>query len=50
MKKMGFSITTAEGHFLTRCELKQEGQGIYLDTTFEKTVEKSVTVRKLTGC
>ncbi|PKD41450.1 hypothetical protein CWO84_04780 [Methylomonas sp. Kb3] len=47
MKKMGFSITTAEGHFLTRCELIREGQGIYLDTSFEKDVVKSVTVPKL---
>ena len=47
MKRMGFTVTTAEGHFLTRCEIKQEGESIYLDTSFEKDVVMSLTVRKL---
>ncbi|WP_446810292.1 hypothetical protein ACH50O_01465 [Methylomonas sp. 2BW1-5-20] len=46
MRKVGFTLTTAERHFLTRCELKREGQGVYLDTSFDKDVVQSLTVKK----
>jgi hypothetical protein len=47
MRKVGYTITTAERHFLTRCEIKQEGKAFYLDTSFEKDVVNSLTVKKL---
>lgn len=47
MKSLGFAVTTAEGHFLSRYAIKKEPEGYFLDTEFDKDVLNSLSVKRL---
>ena len=47
MKKIGFTITTAEGHFLSRYAINKASEGHEVDAGFDKDIFKSLSSKNI---